>query len=74
MRNMDAIGSIYFDFNHQKTFGFWVATNYDERLKSSCEFSVTELISAPDYTKPIIIAADNKVIEKIREHWMISEA
>ena len=53
MRNMDAIGSIYFNFHLQKTFGLWLATNYDERLKSSCEFGVTELIFVPDYTKPI---------------------
>lgn len=73
MRNMDAIGSIYFNFRLQKTFGLWVATNYDERLKTSCEFGVTELMFVPDYTKPISKQnSDDGVIKKIIEHWMIN--
>lgn len=71
MRNMDAIGSIYFNFRLQKTLGLWVATNYDERLKVSCDFGVTELF-AHDYSKEIKNNADNGVIEKIIVHWKIN--
>ena len=71
MRNMDAIGSIYFNFRLQKTFGLWVATNYDERLKASCEFGVTELF-AHDYSKEIKDNADAGIIRKIIENWQIN--
>ena len=72
IQQKDAVGSLYFDFETQKTFGM-IATNFELKEDKNVDIKIEKVIPRVHFEAEgkKDKEAENNLIEKIKLHWIL---